>query len=57
VAVGLPGGHTVVVDPATGSIVRRLDGPGAQILAVAWQDDTIVTGDADGRVAIWNVEP
>jgi WD40 repeat protein len=57
VAVGLPSGRVAVVDTVRGTVVRTLDGPAAQILAVAWSGRTLVTGDATGRVALWDVGP
>ena len=57
VAVGLPSSHAVVIDARTGEILRTLPGFGSQILAVAWHGQTLVTGDAIGRVAVWDIEP
>jgi DNA-binding beta-propeller fold protein YncE len=57
VAVGLPSGEVTIVDTAAGTRVRTLAGAGLQILAVAWHERTLVTGDAGGRVAVWDVAP
>lgn len=57
VAVPLPNGSVVLVDPIAGTTVRTLAGPATPIRAVAWHGRTLVTGAADGRVAIWDVEP
>jgi cytochrome c len=57
IAVGLPSSHAVVIDARAGEILRTLTGFGAPILATAWHDRTLVTGDAAGRVMVWDVEP
>ncbi len=57
VAVGLPSSHAVVIDARAGEILRTLTGFGAQILAIAWHDRMLVTGDAAGRVMVWDIEP
>ena len=57
VAVGLPSGSVALIDPVAGTTLRTLEGPATAIRAVAWHDRTLVTGDAAGRVAIWDVGP
>ncbi len=54
VAVALPTGRVAIVDPRTGTLVRTLDAGEQPIVAVAWHDRTLVTGDAAGRVALWD---
>jgi WD40 repeat protein len=56
VAVGLPSSHAVVIDARAGEILRTLAGAGSPILAIAWHGDTLVTGDAAGHVAVWNLD-
>jgi len=55
VAVGLPSGRVVLVDPARGAVLRTLDWSRAQIHALAWAGAQVTTGDAAGRVALWNI--
>ena len=57
IAVGLPSSHVVLIDARAGEILRTLTGFGAPILATAWNDRTLVTGDAAGRVMVWDMEP
>jgi WD40 repeat protein len=40
---------------ADGTAVSTLDGHSAQVLSLAWVGSTLVSGDAAGRVALWDV--
>jgi Cu/Ag efflux protein CusF len=42
---------------ADGAPVQTLDWHGAQVLSLTWAGDTLVSGDANGRVAVWQSLP
>jgi WD40 repeat protein len=44
-----------LVTLADGTTVSTLEGHSAQVLSLAWVASTLVSGDAGGRVALWDV--
>jgi WD40 repeat protein len=48
-------GVVLLHEVATGAVVERLAWHGSQVLALAWADRVLATGDADGHVALWDV--
>jgi hypothetical protein len=48
--------HIDVTPIADGPPLAPLDWHTAQILALTWAGDTLVSGDTAGGVALWNLE-
>jgi WD40 repeat protein/Cu/Ag efflux protein CusF len=49
------GGGILVHDAGTGTVVERLAWHRAQVTALVWARSVLVSGDADGHVALWDV--
>ena len=55
----IPFGKTpAIVDLETGTVLRRLDGHAREVTSLAYDTDgsTLATGDADGRIILWDGE-
>lgn len=55
-AIG-PDGRVVLSRLSDGASLARLGGHEAEVLSLAWAGPTLVTGDAAGVVALWEVAP
>jgi Cu/Ag efflux protein CusF len=49
-------GEVIVHDAGTAAVVERLGWHRAQVTALAWADRVLVSADADGHLALWDVD-